>query len=276
MRSLLVALDETPAALGAAKFAVALAGRHGASVTGAGVLDVDYLTAPEPRGIGTGHYKVQADIARLKRANERNERLGAELRKCLVAENVAGEFLVLEGDPDAELCEASKIHDLIVIGRDSDFHGNPGGRLTKTVERLLKDSCRPLIVTPDSTSRSSRIVIAYDGSAPSARALQIFTLLGLGDRSELHVIAVDPDRAAADRRTRNAATYLARYGYAAAAHPIASEDDPADLVIAQAQSLDAGMLVMGAHGHRGWREALLGSFTTRLLARSPTPLFIHH
>jgi len=276
MRSLLVALDETPAALGAARFAIALAARHGASVTGAAVLDVDYLTAPEARGIGSGHYKAQADIARLKRAHQRNERLGVELQQWLTAENVAGEFLVLEGDPDAELCEASKIHDLIVIGRDSDFHGNPGGRLTRTVERLLKDSCRPLIVTPDATRRSSCIVIAYDGSAPSARALQLFTLLGLGDRAELHVVAVDPDQAAAERRVQDACTYLARYGYAAAAHPIASQGDPADLVIAKAQSLDAAMLVMGAHGHRGWKESLLGSFTTRLLARSPTPLFIHH
>jgi len=276
MRSLLVALDETPAALGAAQFAVALAARHGATATGAGVLDIDYLTAPEPRGIGTEHFKIQADLARLKRAHERNERLGAEFQKCLTSENVAGEFLVLEGDPEAELCEAAKTHDLVVIGRDSDFHGSPGGRLTRTVERLLKDSCRPLIVTPDSVKRSSRIVVAYDGSAPSARALQLFTLLGLGDRSELHVISVDPDQAAADRRARGAASYLARHGSAATLHPIAARDDPADLVIAEAQSLGAGLLVMGAHGHRGWREVLLGSFTTRMLARSPTPLFIHH
>ena len=75
MRSLLVALDDTPAGAGAVKFALFLATKHDAAVTGTSVLDVDYLTPREPGGIGTAYYKFKADIARLKQGHDLTERL---------------------------------------------------------------------------------------------------------------------------------------------------------------------------------------------------------
>jgi hypothetical protein len=55
MRSLRVALDDTPAGAAAIKLALSLATRHGATLTGLGVLDIDDLTAPEPRQIRTAY-----------------------------------------------------------------------------------------------------------------------------------------------------------------------------------------------------------------------------
>jgi len=43
-----------------------------------------------------------------------------------------------------------------------------------------------------------------------------------------------------------------------------------------AMARDAGMIVAGAYGHRGWREWILGSTTERLLETAPIPLFVHH
>jgi nucleotide-binding universal stress UspA family protein len=36
------------------------------------------------------------------------------------------------------------------------------------------------------------------------------------------------------------------------------------------------MLVMGAFGHRGFREILFGSCTRHLFNTAPLPLFIYH
>jgi hypothetical protein len=52
MKSMLLALDDTPAAAAARQAAFTLAEATGARITGIAVLDVDYLTAPEPTGIG--------------------------------------------------------------------------------------------------------------------------------------------------------------------------------------------------------------------------------
>ena len=36
------------------------------------------------------------------------------------------------------------------------------------------------------------------------------------------------------------------------------------------------MLVMGAYGHRGWREVLVGSSTNALLGYADVPIFVGH
>jgi nucleotide-binding universal stress UspA family protein len=37
-----------------------------------------------------------------------------------------------------------------------------------------------------------------------------------------------------------------------------------------------GTLVMGAYGHRGFRERLFGSTTTQLVENPPCALFLYH
>lgn len=276
MRSLLVALDETPAGTSAAKYALYLATRYKAAVTGATVLDVDYLAPREPGGVGTAYYKFKADVARLKQGHELTERLLKNFVQQCEARNVRAKVSSLEGDPVAKLVEETMVHDLLVIGRDSDLHGEPSRGLADTVEKILRESPRPMIITPREAEGLSRVVIAYDGSVPAARTLQLFTMLGLAANSEIHVITVDCDQAEANRHVQQAREYLALYDVACVCRAIASEAVPAELVMAETRALQADLLVMGAYGRRGWRETLLGSFTTNLLSHCPVALFIHH
>ena len=53
--------------------------------------------------------------------------------------------------------------------------------------------------------------------------------------------------------------------------------NPAELLLAEARSLTARMLVMGAFGHTGGlRALLLGTATQRLLRDAPCPVFVSH
>jgi nucleotide-binding universal stress UspA family protein len=276
LKKILVALDETPASSAALDLASALARTHGASLTGAAILDVEGLNPPEPVAIGATHFKAQADAARLRQARERNERLCSHFNQRCQAEAVACDVALVEGNPVEQLRGIAGTHDLLVIGRDTDFRGEPGDDPAGTVEHLLKDNPRPLIVTPQDVRNPSTVVVAYDGSTPVARALQLFVLLGLAHDTQIHIVAADPRQQDADRHAQQAASYLKVHGSEAQIVAAATSADPADIVCTKVRSLGAGLLVMGAFGHRGWREALLGSFTTRLLADSPAALFIHH
>lgn len=276
MRSLLVALDDTPASAGATKLALSLAAKHDAAVTGATVLDVDYLKPREPGGIGTAYYKFKTDLARLEQGREMTERLSESFLQQCKMRNVKGNVLAMEGRPWDELRAAAPAHDLILIGRDSDLHGEPSGGLAKTVEKMLRENPRPLLIAPANAQDLSRIVIAYDGSVPAARTLQIFTLLGLASNCEIHVISIDPAPDVAERWVEQASTYLRLYNTACITHVIAPDANPAELIVAEARALGADLLMMGAYGNRGWRQTLLGSFTTRLLSECPIALFIHH
>lgn len=276
MKSLLVALDDTPASEAALQFSLSLASRFGAGLTGISVLDIAHLTAPEPVPLGGSYYKFKADLARLERAHEQAVKFREQfLARCRSA-GVKGRAVMLEGSPADEVRATAAVHDAIVIGRDTDFHSEPSGGLAKTVEQILKGNPRPLMITPEAAKTPSKILIAYDGSIPAARALQIFTLLGLARDCELHVVSVNPDASAAERTVREANEYLDLYGYGSEKHAIGSTADPAEVVTAHVSRIGADVLVMGAYGHRGWREALLGSCTTRLLSKGSTSLFIYH
>ena len=55
-----------------------------------------------------------------------------------------------------------------------------------------------------------------------------------------------------------------------------SSGDPAGILLKRAEKVGARMLVMGAFGHRGFREILFGSCTRHLFTSAPLPLFIYH
>lgn len=276
MKSILVALDDTPAALAARDVALALAARHHARVTGAGIVDVDYLTAPEAVPMGGAYYKFKGDLEHLKRGHDRAQKLIDDFDKECKRHDIDGQAVALVGDPLPEILRAADAHDLIVLGRDTSFHAEPADGIAAPVARLLKENPRPMLITPPTAHAISPVLVAYDGSAPAARALQLFTLLQIGKGVPVHVLSVDADAAAAKSMARRAASYLDLYRVKAKVHGIASDAAPADIVLAEAKSLEVGILVMGAFGHGGLVKSVLGTCTRKVMAECPTGLFVHH
>lgn len=57
-------------------------------------------------------------------------------------------------------------------------------------------------------------------------------------------------------------------------HALASEGDPADVILQQADELAADVIVMGTHGRSGVRRLLLGSVAERVLRRARVPVLV--
>lgn len=276
MKSILVALDGTPAAKAALQVALFLAEKHAAHLAGVSVLDVKRLTAPEPVPIGGEYYKFKYDAERLKRTTEELAELVKGFDRACGRRKLDGRGILIEGEPSEEILRAADAHDLIVMGRDTAFRSEAAQETTATVEFLLKHNPRPIIVTPAGVERTAPVLIAFDGSVPAARSLQMFTLLQMAKGAEVHVVSVHGTEDEATALAKRAAAYLELYGVSPHLHAIASPADAGDALLAEAKSLKAGLIVMGAFGHRGWREALLGSCTRKLLRECPTCLFVHH
>lgn len=49
---------------------------------------------------------------------------------------------------------------------------------------------------------------------------------------------------------------------------------PADAILQTRAKVEADLIVMGSHGHRGFRQWILGSQTSEVLARSETPVLV--
>ena len=93
-------------------------------------------------------------------------------RKCN-SHCVPFDWLSFGGDPIATLQLASEIRDLVITGHDTSFYGNIHEQLSETVAQLLLTTPRPVIVCGDEAVAGRDILIAYDGSVPAMRAVQI-------------------------------------------------------------------------------------------------------
>ena len=185
-------------------------------------------------------------------------------------------WLAFEGDPLTSLYLATETRDLVIAGHDTAFHGKLREVLPEMLAQLIMSSPRPTILCPDKPSAGRDILIAYDGSLPSMRAVQIFALLGISAGSCIVVTAVDVDQELAARKANGAAAYLESHDLNVVTNPITTRAAPAEVIRAEVADRDIGTIVMGAYGHKGWREIFFGSTTRSLAEDPPAALFIYH
>jgi len=279
LRSILVALDDTPGAIAARDVAIALARRTGATLTAAAVLDRPHTQDPhEAVPAGGGAFKERRDAALARRARQEAE---AAFAACATAAGTqAFEPLLLEDAPEPALLSACVEHDLIVLGRDCTLglEENEDG-VAPVIQALLKDAARPLLVVPPGTAAGSapqgEVLVGYDGSLPAMRALQLFALLGLHEGRAARVLSIGETAAAAQAVAEPAAAYLRCHGMEAGAIG-AVDASPGDALLAEAARRPTGLMVAGAYGTTGLRAFFFGSTTQSLLRDAPCPLFVHH
>ncbi len=275
IRSILVALDDTDSAIAARDLAFALSRSTGAALTAATVLDAPHARdAHEAVPAGGVAFKARRDAARAQRLEAEAELAFAA---CAAA---AGDTpftkLRLTDAPEAALLAAGAAHDLTVIGRDCTLGLEVGEhRLAPVIEALLHEGGRPLLVVPAAPPSAGGILVGYDGSVPAIRALQVFALLGLGEGLAVKVLSVASDLPEARRLAGDAAAYLRTHGLAADAIAVVGTH-PLEALLAEAASMPARMLVMGAYENSALRTLFTGSVTQKLLVGAPCPVFVMH
>ncbi len=276
IRSLLVGLDDTPGGRAAQRLACGIARHATAALTGLSVLDSQGIFAPSAVPLGGMAFQEHAQRQRLQDAESHRERARQHFLVTAEAAGLSASIATGNGDPVEDILAAAAAHDLVVLGRDCAFGGLPPDGVAEVVQRVLRDNPRPVVVTPEGAEGITRIMVAYDGSLAAARALQMFVLLGLPAMAPVHVASVGGDRGAAQAIAAHAAAYLSLHGIEPLLHPIGSDAHPAEALMEAQSGLGADLMVMGAYGHRGWRDLLLGSATTRLLEGSRISMLIHH
>jgi nucleotide-binding universal stress UspA family protein len=183
----------------------------------------------------------------------------------------------LAAAPAPALLTAAGAHDLLIVGRDSSLGRETAeDGLAPTIEALLHDRTRPLLVVPPGArfDPAASALVAYDASPGAMRAVQLFALLGLG-RAGATVLSVADDEAKAAALAGTAAGFLQRHDVPAKALPVIGTH-PVEALLAEAAAMPAGMLVMGAYEHMGLRALFTGSATKHLLRRAPCAIFAAH
>jgi nucleotide-binding universal stress UspA family protein len=275
LRSILVALDDTPGAQAARDVAIALARATGAALTCAVVLDKPH-TADDHEAVplGAGAFKERRDAKLVAQAEADAQ---AALAACAAAAgDLPYEVLRLEDAPGPALTQAGAAQDLIVIGRDCTLGREVAdGGVAPVIETLLRDGARPLLVVPPGAvfRAEGPVLAAYDGSAPSREAFHLFGLLGLDGGQPVRVAALGAGHEDALDLAMRGAEILRARGIAAEPLPLTGRD-VAEVLLQAVESNAARMMVMGAFGGSSFIRMLVGSTTDVLLRDCPVPVFV--
>jgi nucleotide-binding universal stress UspA family protein len=180
------------------------------------------------------------------------------------------------GDPYTRIVEEAQRFDLIVLGRHTHFRFATQAEECDTLQRVLRDSPRPVVCVPARPAQGSAVVVAYDGSLQAARAVFAFQGGGLTRAGPVHLVSASDDFDAAAQSIDRAAEFFGAHAVPVTRHPVRPDGSVAKTVIQMAQALDAGLIVAGAYGRSTLREFFLGSVTRSLLKESPASLFLFH
>ncbi|HMB93522.1 MAG TPA: universal stress protein [Rhodothermales bacterium] len=277
IKKILVALDPDTDTPVATRYAQQIAQRYDAAVTGLAVVDMGSIEASS-RGGGIGSMylmeKVQKELT--EEARQRARDLTKQFDEAMANSGVTYHVEVAEGAPFERIVEDMKYQDLLIVGRDPHFFYSHPETSTKTLVRVVRDTIAPTLVVPDTYRAIERVLITYDGSTASARAMRRFAhLQPFGTDVQVEILNVHSGKESEGSRLalEMAKGYLNVHGYEPHATSLQGSN-AAKEIFDFAEHFEADLLVAGAHSVSMWRKLAFGSTTASLLEKCELPLFL--
>ena len=148
--------------------------------------------------------------------------------------------------------------------------------------------CPALVVRGEPLAFPTRILLATDGSEEAILAASVAAELAKDSASELHVVTVgpfvpavfaateeEPGRMAREARgTLDEQVRRIRSGHVSEAQAHLRVGGVAEEVVALAEDIGAGLIVMGSRGRGGIRRALMGSVSERVVRHAHCAVMI--
>ncbi|MGU3494127.1 universal stress protein [Xanthobacteraceae bacterium A53D] len=276
IRDILVNLTQGSERDPAAHYAVGLAAAYGAHITG---LAVAYEIDVPPFYMGA----LPTDfIDQQIRDNEAAAATSTSAFTALTAAAGVGsdvrQFSASLGEAAHTLSELSRLFDLTVVAQPNPDQPGPEEVLAETA---LLEGGRAVLVVPyvhRGPFSISRIVVAWDGSRASARALaESLPLLHRADTIEIFTVlsSSDPDSAP---DTTDLERHLANHNLKAQVRRVtpAAGQSVASVLLNEVSDQGADLVVMGGYGHSRLREMVLGGVTRDILESMTVPVLMAH
>jgi nucleotide-binding universal stress UspA family protein len=276
-KDLLVCLEGSPSSERATDLAIEIAREQSAVITGVAIIDEPSIRAGAATGIGGASYKQHRDEVLLVDAQKKTQEwLSAFDVRCKEA-GVGTRVLELRGRPAPKILEEMQSHDLTLMGRHANFLFETKEEDQETRDNILHRAGKPVILVPEEPAKSGPdVMLAYDGSSASNRALRAFAESGLAQGRKVHVASVQDDGEEAWEMATRGVEMLKTLSIIAKPRSVVSALPIAEAILDTRRRLGAGMLVIGAYTRSRLSEIIWGSVTHTLLETSPVPIFLHH
>lgn len=141
-----------------------------------------------------------------------------------------------------------------------------------TVEAISRECNKPLFISPKQFRPFQNILIPYDGSINSNRALPFAGYFSFNFKAVAHVFTVDNSVDSANSILREAKNYLESFEIEIQTRARRGHPDEEILKYADEKKMD--LIIMGAYGHSRIKEAILGSTTERVMRNASIPVLL--
>ncbi|MEO0867082.1 MAG: universal stress protein [Cyanobacteria bacterium J06642_11] len=204
-------------------------------------------------------------------------------RARLILQN-ADEVLKAEGLSDVELINKTGflvdlLHDfetdvdMVVLGKRGEAAEFASGHLGANIDRIVRSSSKPCLVTPQVFSPVEKLLIAYDGSPTGKRILNFLVDSADGFKDiEIHLLTVAKSDTSKSQELVEAQKTLETAGLSS--NTTLLSGDPEKVISDYVEQHRIGLLMMGAYGHSRIRHLVIGSTTVQLLRSVQTPVLL--
>ncbi len=275
IKNILVGTDGSTYSITACRYAIDLSQRLQARLMGLHVIDARSLEGPlladVSNWVGAQPYGGQR-FSFHKMMEERGRNILDAFEKEAIEKGITPEKIMTVGHPVSVVLRAEDRADLLIVGRKGEHAEWNDEMVGSSVDRLVRRSLSPCLVTPKKFRPINRILAAYDGSGHAARALQTAVSLTQSLSAELNVLTVGKDDSATRAILDEARKRLAAYGIEVS--PILRPGRPERVILEEAAEREADLIVAGTHGHGRIRERILGGITHAMLTHADIALMM--
>jgi nucleotide-binding universal stress UspA family protein len=279
VKRILVPLDLSPYSAAALNQACLIAKKLDAEITGLVILDIPGIEKSiGPIPMGGLYYAEHLEKTKLEDAENRIHTLLTKFENQCKKAGVRYKRAERQGTPSNQILKESVYYDAIIMGIRTFFHFESQDKAGDSLEKIMDDSITPIFAVPSydiapvSINEEARVLITFDGSLPSARALQRFVQFGLPEDMEITILNSSEDEANSGYLLAEAEDYLKSHGFVKIKKDWTTE--PIIDVIENRYFNKIDVIVLGIHSKKKILQFVLGSLTKRLIKQGTKVLFI--
>jgi nucleotide-binding universal stress UspA family protein len=274
IRSILLALADTPSNASARNSAFWLAKKTGSQIHAVALIDVAVFEVPvlgTPDGfmpsVVTPPMKESRSLLNELTETAKN-RLEQFADQC-ASRGIPSSTEIRTGTPGDIIGRMAAAHDIVVVSRTGyNRFTTSQETMDALVAQAIRNSVRPVLVAGmefREESEIQKVLVAYDGSAHSARALLAAAETAARPGVDCILVSIAQSEDSGQELLAPAEAFLLHHGVAPRKKVVAGYK-PSDVICGMVADGKADLVIMGAYGHSPIREVLFGSTTERVLA----------
>ena len=202
-------------------------------------------------------------------AEHHQSRLRADLSNACLKAGLNFDVRRFAGDPIEVLCKEGRFHDLVIT---SGYVGTGSAGLSSVdLSDLVERGVQPLLVLHPAQHAVDRVLLVYDGSEASGRAIRSYLNLRVLPKADYRLLAIGDSEGTAHAALREMADYC--HMHCAPLETGCVVGKPRRVLPAYIEKWQADLLVLGMSRGNRLLRCLFGDKSFELLPKSQCSIF---